>query len=136
MANNVTVTITGHLTADPEVRTTGTGKLVTNFTVISNDRRYDRERNEWVDAAKTAIRIACWGDLAELAGDSLVKGCRVTVTGHRITTDAYIGKDAKPRAALELTADTVAVDLKAQKAKITRYGRNSTSSGQADEPPF
>ncbi|MFI5540306.1 single-stranded DNA-binding protein [Nocardia sp. NPDC051900] len=136
MASNVTVTITGHLADNPEPRVTTTGKLVTNFTVISNDRRYDRDRNEWVDAAKTVIRINCWGDLAQLAGDSLTKGCRVTVTGHRLTADPYLGKDAKPRAALELTADTVAVDLKGQSAQITRWTRNGASSVDATEPPF
>ncbi|CRY76828.1 single-stranded DNA-binding protein [Nocardia farcinica] len=57
MASNVTVMITGHLAENPEPRVTNTGKLVTNFAVISNDRRYDRDRNEWVDAAKTVIRI-------------------------------------------------------------------------------
>lgn len=57
MASNVTVMITGHLAENPEPRVTNTGRLVTNFAVISNDRRYDRDRNEWVDAAKTIIRI-------------------------------------------------------------------------------
>lgn len=136
MAHGVTVSITGHLAADAEPRVTGNGKLVTNFTVISNDRRFDRERNEWIDAAKTAIRVACWGDLAESAGDSLTKGSRVTVTGHRLTTSTYIGKDAKPRASLELVADTVAIDLKGQKAKVTRNPRNDFAAADTSEAPF
>lgn len=136
MSSNVRVTITGHLAADPDARTTPTGKLVTNFTVIANDRVFDRNRNEWVDANKTAIRVNCWGDLAQEAGDGLAKGHRVTVTGHRLLADPYLGQDGKPKAGLELTADTIAVDLKGQSVQITRRQRAHASDQNGNEPPF
>ncbi|MFE3796953.1 single-stranded DNA-binding protein [Nocardia tengchongensis] len=135
MASTVSITITGHLADEPEPRTTTTGKLVTNFTVIANDRVFDRQQNQWVDAGKTVMRVACWGDLAQETADSLVKGCRVTVSGHRLVPDAYIGKDSKPHAALQLTADTVAIDLKYQFAKITRRIRGNGGTDD-NEPPF
>ncbi|MCP9619673.1 single-stranded DNA-binding protein [Nocardia otitidiscaviarum] len=136
MPSTVSVTITGHLADEPSSRATPTGKLVTNFVVIANDRRFDRDQNQWVDANKTVVRVACWGDLAETTAASLDKGCRVTVTGHRLIADPYIGQDSKPHAALQLTADTVAVDLKGQATKIERLRRSPASPIDANEPPF
>ncbi|WP_051178228.1 single-stranded DNA-binding protein [Nocardia concava] len=136
MTSNVSITITGHLADEPKCQPTKTGKLVTNFVVIANDRMFDRDRNEWVDVNKTIIRVNCWGPLAETVADSLSKGSRVTVTGHRLIADAYLGQDSKPRAGLDLTADTVAVDLKGQKAQITRLGRTTANDADNNEPPF
>ncbi|MFB8007522.1 single-stranded DNA-binding protein [Nocardia sp. NPDC056000] len=136
MSSNLHVSITGRLAADPVPRATTGGKMVTNFTVITNDRRFDRDRNEWVDANKTAIRVSCWEDLAETAGNCLFKGDLVTVTGHRLLANPYLDKEGKPNAGLELTADTISAELKGQHVKITRLQRTPASTQNGTEPPF
>lgn len=49
MANDTSVTVIGNLTADPELRFTPSGAAVTNFTVASTPRFFDRQTNEWKD---------------------------------------------------------------------------------------
>ena len=43
------ITITGNLTADPELRFTPSGAPVANFTVAHTPRTFDKNRNEWQD---------------------------------------------------------------------------------------
>ena len=67
----------GRLTKDPEVRTTGNGKKVCNFS-IANDTGYkDAEGN-----SKTIFMdVTVWGSLAEICEKHLSKGRMVLVTG-------------------------------------------------------
>lgn len=64
----------GHLADNLESRGAGTGGLVGGCTVVFSGRRGDRDRNEWVGAAKTAIRVVFWGGLVWVAGGSLTTG--------------------------------------------------------------
>ena len=43
------LTITGNLTADPELRYTATGIAVAAFTVAASRRVYDQESGQWKD---------------------------------------------------------------------------------------
>ena len=121
----VTVEITGHLADNPtELRITPTGKSVTSFIVIGNDRRRD-ENGEWIDAHTTSIRVTAWGDLAEHVADTLTKGTLVTVTADRLTADLWTDREGQARATLEMRAARVGVELATQTAKITRAARTA-----------
>ncbi|MEV0773593.1 single-stranded DNA-binding protein [Nocardia salmonicida] len=121
--NAVRIEITGHLADTPELRLTGDGTPVTNFTLMANARRYDEDRREWVDTHTTAIRITAWRNLAENVVGTIGVGTKIQVTGSRLTAEAYLGRDGSPRASLELTADTVTVDVSTQTAVVTRAPR-------------
>ena len=73
-----TVTITGTLTRDPELRFTQGGRGVATIGVAVN-YRYQRN-NEWVEEA-SFFNVTAWGSLGENASGSLSKGMRVIVTG-------------------------------------------------------
>ena len=49
MAGETPITIVGNLTADPELRTTGNGGTVVNFTIASTPRTYNRNSGQWED---------------------------------------------------------------------------------------
>lgn len=49
MAGETTLTIVGNLTADPEIRTIGTGATVANFTVASTPHVWNRQTNQYED---------------------------------------------------------------------------------------
>ncbi len=49
MAGETTITITGTLTRDPELRTTGNGHTVCNRTIASATRQANRDTNQWED---------------------------------------------------------------------------------------
>jgi Single-strand binding protein family len=71
--NETTLTITGSLTADPELRFTPSGIAVANFTVASNARRFDKATNGYVDVEPIFLRCTAWRTLAENAAESLTR---------------------------------------------------------------
>lgn len=94
------LTIIGNLTADPEVRSTTTGKTVCNFTVAVNRRRK-------VDGQPEAdfFRVSVWNQLGEICGKYLAKGRKVSVIGSvSLRTWESNGKHG---ASLEVLADDV-----------------------------
>lgn len=77
-----TITITGNLGADAELRYTPNGRPVLNARVGHTKRR--REGDRWVDDGPTTwYQLAIWGSMAETLAETnaLVKGVRVTVLG-------------------------------------------------------
>lgn len=61
MAGLPDITVAGTLTADPELRFLPTGAAVANFTVAANDRRFNKDTNEWEDAGATFVRAGEYG---------------------------------------------------------------------------
>ena len=80
-AGDTTLTITGNLTADPELRFTATGTAVVAFTVAASRRVYDQATGQWQDGDTLFLRCSAWRELADHAAESLSKGMRVIVTG-------------------------------------------------------
>ncbi|MGH3098189.1 MAG: single-stranded DNA-binding protein [Streptosporangiales bacterium] len=109
---SIQITITGNLTDAADASFTASGKAVAHFTVMSNARYRDKDSGEWVDGAATAVRITCWGTLAEAATDQLARGAKVTVTGHKLAASPYVNRDGEAAATLEVTADQVQLDLR------------------------
>ena len=54
MAGETTLAIVGNLTADPELRTTQSGKQVCNVTVASTPRVFDKQTNQWTDGRRSS----------------------------------------------------------------------------------
>lgn len=64
MAGETILTIVGNLTADPELRTTGTGTQVCGFTIASTPRAWNRQANQYEDGQSLFMRCSAWRDLA------------------------------------------------------------------------
>ena len=77
----------GRLTRDPEVTYTQSGKVVCKFT-LAVDRFGAKDGEQSADF----IPIVVWGKVAELCGNSLVKGSRALVDG-RLQIRSYEAKD-------------------------------------------
>ena len=142
--NETTLTITGNLAADPELRFTPSGAAVANFTVISTPRRFDRASNEWVDGEPTSLRCNLWRQPAEYVTESLRRGSRVIVTG-RLRSRKWETRDGEARISLELEVDDIGASLKFATVAISKAKRSdidasvsSNGGGPADddEPPF
>ena len=101
MAGLPEVTVAGTLTADPELRFTPNGNAVANFTVAANDRRFDKNTSEWVDAGATFLRCSIWRQAAENVAESLNRGNRVIVTG-RLKQREYEDREGQKRTVFEL----------------------------------
>ena len=92
------IVIIGNLTGAPELRVTQSGVSVCQFTVAVNGRRKD-------DGA-TFFRVTAWRALGETCHKYLDRGRKVMVCG-AVSASAYTGRDGKPRASLEVTAEDV-----------------------------
>lgn len=64
MAGETTLAIVGNLTADPELRTTQSGKQVCNVTVASTPRVFDKQTNQWTDGQALFLRCTAWGGIS------------------------------------------------------------------------
>jgi single-strand DNA-binding protein len=91
----------GNLGADPEVRTTGSGTKVAEFSLATSRRWNDRsgqqqEKTEW-------HKIIGWSALADIAEQYLKKGDKVYVEGE-IQYRSYEDKDGNTRYVTEINA--------------------------------
>ena len=137
----------GTLVADPELRFSPSGVAVGSFRMAANGRKFDKDKNEWVDDKVLWMRVVCFRQLAENAVESLRKGDLAVVIG-KINTDEWEDKDGVKRSAVQLVADSVAASLQFRTiphgaGRAERSSGGSTppedpwaSSAQSDEPPF
>lgn len=121
--NETILTIVGNLTAEPELRQTGSGVAVASFTVASTPRNFDRQTNEWKDGDALFMRCSAWRDLATNITASLTKGSRVIVTG-RLQQRSYQDREGNNRVSLELQVDEVGPSLKYATAQVVRGDRS------------
>lgn len=128
---DITLTVTGTLTADPDLRFTPAGHAVANFTVATNPRIFDRDAQEWKDGEATFLRCNVWRDQAEHVAESLTKGARVTVTG--VLRQRNYEHEGQKRVSYEITADEVSASLRWATAKITKATRGGGGAA-VDDP--
>jgi len=148
-AGDTTLTITGNLTADPELRFTGTGTAVAAFTVATSRRVYDQASGQWQDGDTLFLRCSAWRDLADRAAESLTKGMRVIVTG-RLKQRQYETPEGDKRTVYEVDVEDLGPSLKWATAKIAKTSRDKVphpadgadpwevdaATAAADRPPF
>ena len=129
MSGEPITTITGNLTADPELRFTPAGVPVANFTVASTPRTFDRQSGEWKDGEPIFMAVTAWRALAENAAESLAKGMRVIVAG-RLRARTFETRDGDRRTVIEMDADDFGPSLMYATAKVARR-----SNGDRTAPP-
>jgi single-strand DNA-binding protein len=127
-AGDVTVTVVGNLTNDPELRFTPSGAAVASFTVASTPRFLDKATNEWKDGDALFLRCSVWRQAAENVAESLTRGARVIVTG-RLRQRSYETKEGEKRTVVELEVDEVGPSLRYATAKVTKAARGSGGGG-------
>lgn len=125
MAGETTLTVIGNLTNDPELRFTPSGSAVSNFTIASTPRTFDRNANEWKDGETLFLRCSVWREAGENVAESLTKGTRVIVQG-RLKARSYETKEGERRTVFELEVDEIGPSLRYASAKVTRNQRSDS----------
>ncbi|HWR35089.1 MAG TPA: single-stranded DNA-binding protein [Clostridia bacterium] len=124
MAKSVNkVILIGNLGKDPEVKFTGQGTAVANFSIATSENFKDKsgewqERTEWHN-------IVVWARLAEIARDYLKKGNKVYIEG-RLQTRSW---DDKQTGAKRYTTEVVANELVLLGGKPGAEGADGGYSG-------
>lgn len=137
MANDTLLTITGNLTADPNLRYTQSGAAVADFTIASTPRTFDRDSGQWKDGETMFMRCSVWRDYAENIAASLSKGTAVIAQG-RLVQRKYTPKDGgEERVVMELQIEEIGPTLRYATTQVTRTPRNTVSkprSGTSSQP--
>jgi single-strand DNA-binding protein len=122
--------IVGNLTADPELRYTQAGLPVCSFNVAVNDRKFNRQTNEWEDGETTFVRCSVWREMAEQVSQSLTKGSRVMVTG-KVSMKEFETREGGKGQSLEMQVDEIGASLRYATAQINRVLKGQGTPGQA-----
>jgi single-strand DNA-binding protein len=105
-ANINRVIITGNLTRDPEIRSTGGGTPVCSLRVACNGRRRNPQTQEWEDAPNY-FDVTVWGAQGENCKRYLTKGRPIAVDG-RLQWREWTDKESgNKRQAVDIVADSV-----------------------------
>lgn len=114
--------VTGNAVAEPETRVTRTGKTVCNFTLASNSGRKGAEHST------TYFKCSAWEAKADLCSRYVVKGKKMAIVG-TVGSQAYMGKDGKPRSALTITIDDL--EFLSSNAEAMEYSMGSTTADES-----
>lgn len=128
MAGETVITIVGNLTADPEIRTTGSGASVASFTIASTPRSWNRSTNQFEDGQALFMRCSAWRDLATHCAQSLAKGMRVIAQG-RLQQRSYQAQDGSNRTVIELQVDEIGPSLRYATAQVQKMQSGGYQGG-------
>lgn len=95
------VVLMGRLVADPELKTTNTGKEVTSFRIAVN-KPYQKGQDREADF----FDIVAWGKTAAFVCQYFQKGKPIIITGH-LQTRQYEASDGTKRKVVEVVAGNV-----------------------------
>jgi single-strand DNA-binding protein len=99
------IILTGNLTKDPELRSTGSGMSVCSLRIATNTRRKNNQTGEWEDKPNY-FSVTVWGRQGENAAQYLSKGRPVAIDG-RLEWREYQDNSGNKREAVEIVADNV-----------------------------
>ena len=124
------VSVTGNLTRDPELKATAGGSSVLSMGVAVNERRKDPATGEWGDYPNF-VDCVVFGNRAEALARILAKGAKVAVHG-RLRQDRWQDQDGRNRSRIEVVADEV--DLM-QRSGEARAASPSPAAAQSQPTP-
>lgn len=126
MINNVT--IVGRTTKDVELRTTGDGTSVANFTIAANRPFKNKQGEQEADF----INCVAWRKNAEVAAKYTKKGSMIGITG-RIQTRKYENNEGRTVFVTEVVAESVQL---LEPKKQNNQSNNDISQQQQQNDSF
>jgi single-strand DNA-binding protein len=104
------VTMVGTVLSDLVAKRVGEKRheMVT-FWLRSNERRYDKDNEKWVDGRHFSVRVKCWRRLAVAVQATLRKGDSVIVSGRLYSND--YDSEGQTRSVSEVEASAIGPNL-------------------------
>lgn len=121
------VTLIGHLGKDAELRFTGSGNPVVNFSMATNRKWKDSQSGELQEEVQWH-KVVFWGKRAEAVSQYLTKGKLVAVEG-RYTNRKYQDREGNDRYVSEVVCENVVLLGRDGPAEPRQQGTN-------DEQPY
>jgi single-strand DNA-binding protein len=108
--NDIYVTLSGNVAADPRQFSLSDGSRVTSLRVATSRRYVDRQTQEWHNTPPVFFAVRCYRALADNVAQSVQRGQPVVVHG-RLRIREY-ERDGQRRFMAEVEASSVGHDLK------------------------
>jgi single-strand DNA-binding protein len=122
---STTMTLTGRLTASPELRFSAQGMAVAAFTIVTSRRVKDPASGEWSDADTTYWDCKAFKQLAENICESLDKGMEVVAVGRAVQESWEDKQSGQKRSKIAVRIDAIGPSLRSATAKVTKASGNS-----------
>lgn len=120
----MSVTITGNMTRDPELKFSNGGNAILNFSVATNRRFISNgEQKEEVSFFDCVL----FGDGATNAAASLAKGHRVIVTG-RLHQNNWTDETGAKKSRVEIVVEDLGLSFKFATALVAVKASNGTEA--------
>ena len=113
------ITVVGNVTSDPELRHTPAGAATTSFTIAVNERKFNRDSNQYEDAGATFWKCNAWRGMAEHVTASLHKGDHVLLLG-TVKDHSFESKDGERRTIKEVEVEEIGLSLRFNPAQSLR----------------
>ncbi|HTL41427.1 MAG TPA: single-stranded DNA-binding protein [Pseudolysinimonas sp.] len=128
-----TLTLTGLVATTPKHLVTSAGLSITSFRLASNQRRYDRAKQEWVDVDTNWYTITAFRQLANNVVHSLHKGQRIVVTGRVRIRDWNNEEKKTSGTTIEVDAEAIGHDLTWGTSVFTRSAAAAVAADAAEQ---
>lgn len=115
------LTVAGKVITEITRHTFQSGERKTSFRLMSRERRYDRDAQDWIDGDRVFVQVNCWRRLADAVAVSLAKGDNVVVSG-RFYVREYTTESGERRSSNELDARSLGPDLAWCTVAVERHG--------------
>lgn len=99
------VVVSGNLTRDPELRSTGSGMSILKMGIAVNDRRKNQQTGEWEDVPNF-FDVTVFGSRGESLSRFLTKGSKIAVEG-KLRWRQWETPEGDKRSAVEIIADDI-----------------------------
>ncbi|QTR05006.1 single-stranded DNA-binding protein, partial [Saccharothrix algeriensis] len=120
--NETRVTLSGVVASQVTRTTTGTGDSRAKFRLLTTERRFDPERQTWVNGAHMFLSVTCWRSLADNVYGSLGKNDPVVVHGRMTIKELPDGPGV--RQFVDIDAQVVGPNLAQCTAVVTRVRKD------------
>jgi single-strand DNA-binding protein len=121
-----TITLIGVVATTPQMRRTSQGTMMTTFRLASNNRRFDKAQDKWIDGETNFYGVSTYRELAENVDASILKGQHVVVAGRLKIADWH--NTEKSGTNVDVHADAVGHDLRWGTTILTRKSRADSST--------
>lgn len=108
--NDIYITLTGNVAAEPRQHTFDDGARVTSLRVLTSYRYFDKKAGQWADGEKVCFAVRCWRALGDNVAQSIKVGQPVVVSGKLRIRE--FGPEGDRRFMPEVEASAVGHDLR------------------------
>ncbi|HEX4815602.1 MAG TPA: single-stranded DNA-binding protein [Nonomuraea sp.] len=129
--NDIHITLTGNVAAEPRQYTFEDGLRVTSVKVLTSHRYFDKKTGQWTDGERVCFTVRCWRALGENVASSVRAGQPVVVSGKLRIRE--FGPDGDRRFVPEIEASAVGHDLRWGTGVFTKPERGGSATSMSKE---